>query len=134
MTHILQKVLLTPEHPTNPSAPREGDTPIEELFRILDVANQEEFFTLEKKEFRRRVKEYISPERNQDRLIDLYVRHQYSLKKQKRQEQALKRRADEQEYLKNFYEKGRFTNLRKDEHGHILSGEFVFPEEEKDLK
>jgi hypothetical protein len=52
--------------------PKEDDTPIEELFRILDVANQEEFFALENKKFRRRVKEYISPERNQDRLIDIY--------------------------------------------------------------
>lgn len=53
-------------------SPKEDDTPIEELFRILDVANQEEFFALENKKFRRRVKEYISPERNQDRLIDIY--------------------------------------------------------------
>lgn len=71
---------------------------------------------------------------NISRLIDLYVRHQCALKKQKRQKEALKRRAAEQEYLKNFYEKGRFTNLKKDEHGHILFGQFVFPEEEKDLK
>jgi hypothetical protein len=203
MTHILQKVLLTPEHPINPNAPsisavrqlfctkkpylmamitflttchqvaaseeqkqisksldlsteelpsstslmgtqafpttslagppKEDETPMEELFRILDVANQEEFFALESDEFDSRLNQIVL-EKDQNRLIKLYVRHQCAIKKQKRQEEALKRRADEQEYLKNFYEKGRFTNLKKDEHGHILSGRLVFPKEQEDSK
>lgn len=116
------------------SPPKEDETPMEELFRILDVANQEEFFALESDEFIRRVKESISSRQNSNRLVKLYSHHQVQIRKQKRQEEALKRRADEQEYLKNFYEKGRFTNLKKDEHGHILSGRFVFPKEQEDSK
>jgi len=114
--------------------PREDDTPMDELFRILGVANQEEFFALENDEFIRKVKESISSRQNSNRLVKLYSHHQVQIRKQQRQEEALKRRTAEQEYLKNFYEKGRFTNLKKDEHGHILFGQFVFPEEEKDSK
>ncbi|MCE2716186.1 MAG: hypothetical protein ACK4V2_04395 [Pseudomonadota bacterium] len=113
--------------------PREDDTPMDELFRILGVANQEEFFALENDEFIRKVKESISSRQNSNRLVKLYSHHQVQIRKQQRQEEALKRAAERNARADDFYKNAVITDIVRDSYGHILFAR-VGPPEEKDSK
>lgn len=66
-------------------------------------------------------------------LIDLYARHQCALKKQKRQEEALKRATERNARADDFYKNAVITDIVRDSYGHILFAR-VGPPEEKDLK